>query len=88
MKKIKAALRDPKTKKIFTGESHAHVIDALEDGDKNIFLRIRKQYIHAGRSPDGEHVGFTDGIEFLSRAQSQKKWGVFDSTDLRRNNQR
>ena len=86
IKKIVAALMDPKTGKIFTGESHAHIIDALEDGDKNICLRVRKQYVSVGRSPNGEYVGFTDGTEFLSRAQSQKKWGVFDSTDLRRVN--
>ena len=86
MNKIEAALRDPETGKIFTGESHAHIIDALEDGDKNIFLRIRKTYVSTTSHPEAEHVGFTDGKEFLNRAQSNKKWGVFDSTDLRRVN--
>jgi len=81
---IMAALRDPKTGKIFTGESHAHIIDALEDGDNSIFLRVRKAYVYSRSFPESEHVGFTDGTEFLNRAQSQKKWGVFDSTDLRR----
>ena len=86
MKKIMAALRDHKTGKIFTGESHAHIIDALEDEDIGVYRRIAKEYLATGQFPGAEHVGFTDGIEFLNRAQSQKKWGVFNSTDLRRVN--
>ena len=95
MKKIRAALRDPKTGKIFTGLSHAEIINALEDaeiinaledGDNSVYRRIGKMYVATGSLPEAEHVGFTDGIEFLSRAQSQKKWGVFDSTYLRRVN--
>ena len=88
MKKIMAALRDPKTKKIFTGESHAHVMEALEDDDSDIYRRIRKEYVSTGRSPEAKHCGFTDGVEFLNRAQSLKKWGVFNSMDLRRVNGR
>ena len=88
MKKIRAALRDPKTGKIFTGLSHAEIINALEDGDNSVYRRIGKMYVATGSLPEAEHVGFTDGIEFLSRAQSLKKWGVFHSFELKRVNER
>jgi len=85
MNKIQAAIRDPATGKIYSGPSHAHIIDDMEDEDNATAARLRKTYTSAASYPEAEHVGFIDedGV-FLNRKQSLKKFGVFDSSDLRR----
>lgn len=87
--KLQAAIRDPKTGKVYIGESHAHILDDLEDGNQVIFQRIRKIYVETGSFGSAEHVGFweSDGT-FLTRNESMKKWGVYQSQDIRRSTAR
>lgn len=85
---ILAAIRDPKTMKIYSGDSHAHILDDMDDIDKETARRIQKIYVETGRMPTTAYVGFTDGSIFLPRSQALKEWGVYDSTDLRRVNAR
>lgn len=89
MTKIRAAIRDPKTGKIYTGDSHAHILDFWEDKDREIYRRLVRIYASTGQFPNAEHVGFIEAnvvptSPLLTRAQSLKKWGVFNSSDLRR----
>lgn len=84
MMNIKAAIRDLKTGKIYTGDSHAHILDDMEDVNPKVHKRLLKTYVETGRMPNAPDVGFTeDGNTILTRAKSLNKWGVYDSTDLR-----
>lgn len=89
MTKLRAAIRDPKTGKIYTGESHAHILDFWEDKDTDIHHRLRGIYVSTGCLPNAEHVGFIEAnvvptSALMTRAQCLKKWGVYDSNDVRR----
>lgn len=83
--KLRAAIRDPKTRKIYAGESHAHILDDLEDSNWAVFKRIQKVYCDSGNCAEAENVGFIemDG-SFLTRKESLKKWGVYQSQDIGR----
>lgn len=88
--KIYAVIRDPKNMRQYHGNSHAQILEYLDEmGDtsrhyRDVFDRIKKVYGAEGSSPSSKHVGFAseDGV-FLTRAESLKKWGVYQSTDLR-----
>lgn len=86
--KIQAAIRDPKTGKLYMGDSHAEILEELEESDRETQKRIRRVYIETGKLNDAPNVGFVKNGEFLTRAQSLKKWGVFQSNDLRYANER
>ena len=82
---ILAAIRDPKTGKIYTRESHAAILDEMEDKNFAVFARLRKIYMDEGNFPFAEHVGFLgDDAVLLNRSAAQKKWGVYYSQDIKR----
>ena len=82
---ILAAIKDPKTGKVYVGESHSSIIDEMEDDNPAVFARLRKVYVAEGSLPVSEHVGFVgnDAI-LLNRSAAQKKWGVYYSQDIKR----
>ena len=88
--KIMAAIKDPKTGQIYTGESHSTIIDEMEDDNPVTFARLRKIYVAEGSLSESKYVGFisndavTKDSPLLSRAEALKKWGVFYSQDIRR----
>lgn len=85
MTNIKAAIRDPKTGKIFTGESHAGIVDNIRDGkDQSLARRMLKLYVLEGRTPASTNVGFLVEGQMYSRGESLKRWGVYYSQDINR----
>ena len=83
--KIRAAIRDPKTGKVYTGESHSTILDEMEDIFPAVFVRLRKIYVAEGSLPASENVGFIgDDTVLLNRSEAQKKWGVYYSHDIKR----
>lgn len=82
---ILAAIKDPKTGKVYTGKSHSAIIDEMEDDNPAVFARLRKVYVAEGSLPVSEHVGFVgDDAILLNRSAAQKKWGVYYSQDIKR----
>ena len=82
---ISAAIKDPKTGKVYVGESHSSIIDEMEDDNPAVFARLRKVYVAEGSLPVSEHVGFVgDDAVLLNRSEAQKKWGVYYSQDIKR----
>ena len=82
---ILAAIKDPKTGKVYVGESHSSIIDEMEYDHPPLFDRLRKVYVAEGSLPASEHIGFVgnDAI-LLNRSAAQKKWGVYYSQDIKR----
>ena len=80
-----AAIKDPKTGKVYVGESHSAILDEMEDENFAIFARLRKIYGEEGNFPYAKHVGFVgnDAI-LLNRSEAQKKWGVYYSQDIKK----
>ena len=82
---ISAAIKDPKTGKVYIGESHSYIIDEMEDDNPAVFARLRNVYVAEGSLPVSEHVGFVgDDAVLLNRSEAQKKWGVYYSQDIKR----
>ena len=82
---ILAAIKDPKTGKVYTGESHSFILDEMKDENFAVFARLRKKYVDEGNFPFAEHVGFVgDDAIFLNRSAAQKKYGVYYSQDIKR----
>ena len=85
MSSVMAAIRDPKTGKVYTGESHSSIIDEMEYDHPALFARLRKVYVAEGSLPVSDHVGFIgDDAVLLSRSAAQKRWGVYYSQDIRK----
>ena len=77
--KILAAIRDPKTKKVYSGESHQEIVDKADTISEALRDRLMAEY---GRVT--ENTGFidADGL-FYTRMQALKKWGIMTSQDLK-----
>lgn len=73
---LKAAVRDPETGEIFTGESHIEAAESAPDGD--LGFRVMKEW------NDGtDNVGFLDYEgKFISRTEAEKQYQVGNIEDI------
>jgi hypothetical protein len=80
LNKVFPAYRDPVTGRIFTGNSHAGIGDAII-GDASLDRETKRRVIRAIEAKD-DTTGFLDEGEFISREEAQKRYGFTQSHEL------
>ncbi len=75
---LRAAMKDPKTGKVYSGASHVKIVDNIQD--KDIRARIWKEFGEI----DSDKVGFVDKSgKFITRDESERRWDVLTMEDVK-----
>ena len=84
---FEAAVRDPETGRVYTGQDHAEAIDSAPDG-----VRERLQAIYEAPTEDPNAIGFQVNGQFMSREDGlqslragRRQVRVGEALDTRRN---
>jgi hypothetical protein len=76
---LRAAMRDPKTGKIYVGSSHQAAIERVPNTEGEVWGRLSNEWFEAT-----DNSGFVDRAgEFISRSEAERRWGVLTIEDVR-----
>lgn len=76
---LKAAIKDPKTGKVYSGWTHQAAIDSVPKGDSDTWGRLSSEWDQMT-----DNVGFvTKSGKFINRDEAESKWGILTIEDLK-----
>lgn len=80
---MSAAIKDPQTGELYTGPSHAEILEEAFKTDADLAGRLSEELLNRT-----ENTGFADeNLEFVSRQQAERRFGIVNSESLRKSYQ-